>query len=920
VVIIISYYFPFYEYLPSNKSRPDPNFMAVLALGFNCWQANSVSPIRLDSEEVPLRLRGQIAFIFEAKCDINKETQYPHQLIRGLGGLAPQTLGRWQCTCNRWALTGKQCKHLWASGILNDHGPVNLLEAASDLAREAARKKEEEDEEDNTDAEGDEDDEDDDDDEDGDSDSGPDRPGDNAPLGRQEEAEPEEDGVDLAGFWGTNVLAQGSLVGIETINGVQRDTNAPKTAKPAWKTEPKPIIQPRGSGNDSDSMSNGSAAEDAYSAKHSKGTQSRSGNPPGPSPGIQPLNPRRTQPTSSSLSLSRGDRDLLLKPGGIKNTGDDCYAASILQVLANQPEWTAAYDSAYSSIQTLSSSVLGHCVNDVMSSLSTRRTKSYPLLNKAFAEAIGQDAGQHDPAEVLRGLFAFLNTLIPDNAAEGPRSPFPNVFGVSVMQQFTCQGCSQVSTVDQNGSPEYSEVILQASPGNRLLTVHQMIASTMSLRDSVGTRQCLNPECRQDVWGGLDVSLKTHGQLLAVEVASPPDIESRQGIFSRDFRSFDLKTDLIFGEDTWATLGSAGKIAWQLRGIICHQGSSPNSGHYTAMLLRGTNWWEADDSRVRRVKSILECFEGLQTPRLLVYQRKKQSSKEAFKAKRSRPTSESSMDESTAPNKAKSKKTATKKQGRTKDTGNENNTNGKQTWPNDIDDDNNGTWPGISPILYNMNPSTLPICDKPANFGTVPPFKLSKSGGQEAWLERYATIVWPLRKKRSFLKTSLGIKRPVDPAQFQDLSHTLPAQSVMDAADLHLLLKPATWVSTPMIHRTVDSLVKLRQAVGTQRNRGQISTYAQEFVKWSLAPGSSREHEPILCSLANGPAPAFAGHPDWRAKRTVTYFNISPNQHWIAVIIFGPERLLVPYDSLAGAVVHPTIQKVSSSQPTRSVS
>ena len=908
-MIIISYYFPFYEYLPSNKSRPDPNFMAVLALGFNCWQANAVTAVQLDSEQVPLRLRGQIALIFEAKCDINEETHYPHQLIRGMGGLAPRTLGRWQCTCNRWALTGKQCEHLWASGILNDHGPVNLLEAAADLAREAARKKEDEDEDEKE--ETDEDNEDKgDDDGDEDSDGGPDQPGDDAPLGREEEADPEDDGESLVAYWGKNVLTQGSLTKIETIDGTQKITHAPKPAVATAKPETKPLVQRRGSDNDSDSMSNGSQTEDAYLAKHPNGHKSRSGNPSGPPPGIQPLNPRRTKPGGSSLSLTRSDRDLLLKPGGIKNTGKDCFAASILQILANEPKWTVAYASAYSSTPKLSLSVLGHCINDVMNNLSKRETKAYPLLNKAFAEAIGQEAGQHDPAEVLRGLFSFLNNLSAHGATSSSPSPFANVFGVSITHQYSCQACSQQSTVDQNGSHEYSEVILQASPGNRLLTVGQMIVSSMDLRDSVGTRRCLNSECRQDIRGGVDISLRIHGQLLAVEVAAPPDVQSRQGTFRQDFRSFDLETSMIFGQEAWAPLDSAGKITWQLTGVICHQGSSSDSRHYTAMILRGSHWWEANNSHVKRVSSILECFEGLRTPRLLVYRRQKQSPKAITKAKRSRPTSSSLTEEKSAKRTTKSKKSASENQGQTKDTTTESK---KQQWPNDIDEDVGGTWPSIQTILYNMDPTTLPIRDKPSNFGKVPPFKMSQSTGPDAWLDRYATIVWPLRKKQSFLKASFNDRRSMDPAEFQAVGHTLPAQSVMDAADLHRLLTPEAWISTPMIHRTVELLVKLRDASLRQRNRGKPSTYAHEFIKWARIPGTSDGLVPILCSLAGGPAPEFTGHPDWRSKRTVTYFNIVPNVHWIAVIVFGPERLVVPYDSLAGAVVHPSIERVSIS-------
>jgi hypothetical protein len=49
----------------------------------------------------------------------------------------------------------------------------------------------------------------------------------------------------------------------------------------------------------------------------------------------------------------------------------------------------------------------------------------------------------------------------------------------------------------------------------------------------------------------------------------------------------------------------------------------------------------------------------------------------------------------------------------------------------------------------------------------------------------------------------------------------------------------------------------------------------------------------------------------WRKTRMVCWMSTQFNEHFIAVLILGPEKLVVPFDSLAGQHVDPKLAEVS---------
>ena len=879
--------------------------MEVLAKGFNCWQANAVIPLDPNGPHIPARLRGCVALIFRARSGPDEEVHYPHQLIRGLRGLAPRSLGKWCCTCDRYASTGKQCEHLWATGVLQTNGPINLLEAAVDLARETFDHGADEDGDDEHHA-GDEDTDHDDSDADSDDD---DRPGDDRRLGyAEEERKPAEDDEGTFEYWNEDIMVAASLSGIDTIHSSRqpqpRTTSANSESPPAPKEEELE--------SETGGLSNGEEADNAYNQKHPRGN--RSGNPPGPPPMTQPLNAGRNKPAKSSLSLTQTDRDLLRKPAGITNTGDDCFAASLLQVLAHLPEWRDAFSSVISSCGHLANHPVGQIVQEVMDSIAKYRTQGFPLLNEVVASTAGQTAGQNDPAEVLRGLIGYLDDTNAQDLAANAKTAFGSIFNVSVRHHYKCQSCSTSSISSTNGMREYTEVILRAQPQEVMATVEQLIAQTMTVNGSIATRACTQVECQAKVTSGLGTDLKVQAQILVVEVSLSATLPSLVRACDLDSKTFDIRPTLRFGKDTWTNLEATGGIEWELAGIICYHGDGSDHGHYTAMFHKGIKWWEANDDKVREVQSIADCFEGTGTPRLLFYRRIQSDGKRPGqgkgkkngKSKRNRELSLSSQSDDETQTKSKRKDNRSQKK-KPKTTSQD-----RREFLSDADLGNTVSDP------VNMDPLSLPITPKPAGFGNVPVFKrsTSQSGNREdAWVERYIAITWPLRNKKSLLTAARTTARFIDANQFDRLEHTLPRR-VRGEPMLGPLLRHSEYIGTSIINEIAICWSKLRSSIANERLRGQQTTYAQELLSW-VKPAD--EWVPRWCSGKAGPAPQFGRHPDWRTKRLITFLNVSHNEHWMAVMIFGPERLVVPFDSLGGALVHPAIKQVCTAMNTANV-
>jgi hypothetical protein len=970
-VIVISYYFPFYEYLPHAESRPDPNFVRALRSGFNAWQANGVTRLDVNNAQVPTYLRREVAYVLQVYTGTDDLPHYPHQLLRRetSGYYAPQAPGRWKCTCDGFTQTNHQCEHLWASSIYINHGAIDAFDAAvhasqvplpantprtetgddqvtvgNDHQSSVANEGEWDDDlrnsktygaadpqqsivnedVDNLREEGEND--------GSDNDNDDDYLDNDIPLGHEDSVQPPDDQADLEAYWKTDIMATGDLSDLETITIATGTWNSSRRNKPGPysqldPSEPSDAISSTESGTFSTDSENDRQDEHTAALKN----PNQSGNPPGPSATNRPLNPRRnkgnkgsktkkdpkkskrTGGQKSSLGLGERVKNDIVTPAGIQNTGNDCYGAALLQILARQPQWSATLNYALSNNQSLADSDIGKTLRDIVKSVNDNVTKSFPMLNKTFAAAIGQSAGQHDPAELLRGLNQFFDQHI----TEGARS-FDRLFGMSVRNSYACPRCSERT----NERDDYTEIIANAPSSTTGVwdTTPAMIVRGLSMKDSVASRQCSNNHCGKTFLSGLDTAIKLDGQLLAIEVSSRAD---SVGALCSSGQTFDLTNDMVFGNDEWSDLLDEGNIHWKLRGVICYTEGRAKQGHYTSIFLEDKIWWEANDSHVKQLKSVLHAFKALRTPRVLFYSRV-QGRREDGKGGTDGQPKANSKGEGTAkgdgtsrrtPNKRKrpanedqNSETASDDANNTEPPLKKTNVSRSATWDVDNPSDGNQT-----PQEHNMDPLSLPHRPRPLGFEDPPRFVLDIPNGKERtpldpWHYRYVQINWPRRQRvPSRLNVLQEEYQTVGLAEFVEAKQYFPARPPVGVDDIKALVEPDGWPGTELLNKFATIFEELRLSV--RKKGSEWSVYGgQLFVRTIDHLGGTTLDR---CTAHAGPAPFFAEHPNWRSKRTVHYLNVSNNTHWMTVIVFGPERLVVPYDSLGGRSMDTELRKVS---------
>lgn len=80
------------------------------------------------------------------------------------------------------------------------------------------------------------------------------------------------------------------------------------------------------------------------------------------------------------------------------------------------------------------------------------------------------------------------------------------------------------------------------------------------------------------------------------------------------------------------------------------------------------------------------------------------------------------------------------------------------------------------------------------------------------------------------------------------------------------------------------------------------------------ASGPVLEHKRlgILLPHINGPGKDNIRLTTWRQQHTVFVVQTMENLHWMAVAIFGDEKLVIPFDSANGRYTHPTLRDVST--------
>jgi hypothetical protein len=88
------------------------------------------------------------------------------------------------------------------------------------------------------------------------------------------------------------------------------------------------------------------------------------------------------------------------------------------------------------------------------------------------------------------------------------------------------------------------------------------------------------------------------------------------------------------------------------------------------------------------------------------------------------------------------------------------------------------------------------------------------------------------------------------------------------------------------------------------------SSLSVPILRWNA------DKTPILEDVNGVSWPYLGKEPsdEWRNKRTITWMSTAYGKHFMAVLICGPEKLVVPFDSFAGTVGDPLVLQVGRFQ------
>ena len=281
LLIIINTYFPYNESIPNGKARPDPALVNAIFAGTHIWENNSIHPLPVS--EIPPRFPA-LETTYLAKAN----ERSGHLCGYSIGG------GRAYCSCRHFQQTGKKCAGLWALATLNVAGRVAEYERNNSAARN------------------------------------------DKPSGGNREVCATKDQAEMIDRWSDDILddPQGCLI----KSGLEPAVDLLVCESTCGVSPVSPICRRFCSGRRKDNGED----HDPDSAEGQDGGPSKRINTNGRPAQIRPLQMRR-KPKKSTLRPAQDNSNISDRPTGFKNTGTDCFALSLFQILSRQPEWRNAF-------------------------------------------------------------------------------------------------------------------------------------------------------------------------------------------------------------------------------------------------------------------------------------------------------------------------------------------------------------------------------------------------------------------------------------------------------------------------------------------------------------------------------------------------------------------------------------------------
>ncbi|EIW66300.1 hypothetical protein TREMEDRAFT_65571 [Tremella mesenterica DSM 1558] len=348
-------------------------------------------------------------------------------------------------------------------------------------------------------------------------------------------------------------------------------------------------------------------------------------NRPGRLTHIQPMNPHRQ--TSNAL-VTHTDHQGHGQPAssgvsGVTNTGNDCYALALFQVLVHIVPFR---DLLIGPKRLQQHSRSADEVLDLLRRFASERDKStavpasYPTMKKILFQhkLVDSAVTQQDPQELFDRLVKHLDRLAPLQSAS-------QIFNIAVVSRVLCPACS-FAFVDMADTGIYPALFLR--PGHSTSAemhgreVLDMVEQSLIDSTSLKTHRC--KECGHKFHAKGKASIPQIGQLVCLNIIWNTSSHSA----GSETASARIKRNVEFHIPRRSPLSAFIEAEgegpeFELRGIVCRIGESVQNGHYIAIVPSNSEefWWVIDDATVTTCPSPkVAAFSQGRYPTLLIYE------------------------------------------------------------------------------------------------------------------------------------------------------------------------------------------------------------------------------------------------------------------------------------------------------------
>ncbi|KAK6905654.1 hypothetical protein I203_106484 [Kwoniella mangroviensis CBS 8507] len=808
IAILINSYFPFYENVPPADSRADPGLQKQLFDGMYIWEINRIKPC--ESSRVPLAVRCS----FDAPSDCYIIVWSPNPRVDNeVHFCGKQTTEKRNfCTCSTWRETGKRCAHLWAATMYETCGSLTDFESkTSSIKAKLLRHPEE---------------------------SG----GGYVPIvGDREE---------LNSFWKKDVLEfptlhdfdiQGFSIPDEdklVINPSVRPDNDESNGLIKRSTKRQRSVSPVGR---------------RYQSEHREVTTSAitlQGRPKK----VEPLHPYRSKArkfTPSTLSIPPKQLKKIIYPTGTINTGNDCYAIALFQMLARNLTWTQAFTNSFATTN-LSNEPTALLFAKFMDSINEEEPTEFPDLGSILAA--DSPSGQEDPVEVFTKLLDLWDSCQSEPC-------FDSLFSFGLQMTKSCDACF---TIDKDSSYIYVDRIFRISPKDIINSTATSFEDSI-FHSGIGSQSsmpvCSNPFCAKELKMPQKLPIVMSGNLLGVQINWNLHIDDDQPTVK------NLTFPEMFSSNRIHLLNNS-KVdkqnVWRLNAVICRTGSQMDHGHYLVIIKHGSDWFIIDDHRRWRVNSTSsrEAFASGRYPTFLLYQ--SDSGSQTIE----QPKAEDRLQSS----RSKKRKIAPT-----------NETNlFRQEFSVDevIDRYKSIPWMDNSDVNFLMSESMLKRDENTY-------FSLSNGIFKHinSWIRSRKT---PTNGSSCRLKLLMGTQE-------------------MESDDINRLCQERWWSSNinAIAVRAAQLYTNRYFQHSEQQDRPAIPfdvKFVEQLLPWY-------EKKPVFKPTRGIPFPRLGKDRSWRDRVTISIINVEWQAHFATVVIFGPQKLLIPFDGAGGAYDNSLLKK-----------